>query len=172
MVKKQTANRPSKRRKAATKDVLSAPADQVRIPTRWRRHFAHLNDLRNRLRENRALLVRDANEEKPNFSQHMADAGTDTYDRDFALSILSSEQNALYEIEQALNRIKFGTYGICELTGKPIPAARLEAIPWARFSAAAEHELERRGEVGRTRLGAIHSLAKSELATEEPEEES
>ena len=70
-----------------------------------------------------------------------------------AIGILSSEQDALYEIEQALHRIRDGTYGICELSGKRIESERLQAIPWARFTAAAEKQLEKEGAVTRHRLG-------------------
>ena len=52
---------------------------------------------------------------------HQADAGSDAYDRDFALSLLSQEQDALYEIDQALKRIELGTYGVCEMSGKQFP---------------------------------------------------
>ena len=62
--------------------------------------------------------------------QHQGDAGSDAYDRDFALSVLAKEQDALYEVEQALYRIKTGTYGNCEISGHKIPTARLEAIPF------------------------------------------
>ena len=88
---------------------------------------------------------------------HMADAGTDTYDRDWALSMLSSEQNAVYEIEAAMEHIRNGTYGKCELSGKPIQPERLEAIPWTRFSAEAERELENNGMADRARLGKLGS---------------
>jgi RNA polymerase-binding transcription factor DksA len=90
----------------------------------------------------------------------MADAGTDTYDRDLALSLLSSEQDAVYEIEEALTRIRDGTYGVCELTGEPIEPDRLEAIPWTRFSTAAEKQLEREGGVKRARLNPRESVAR------------
>jgi DnaK suppressor protein len=60
-----------------------------------------------------------------------------------ALSLISSEQNALYEIDQALRRIRDGTYGICEATGKPIPEDRLNAVPWTRFTLEVEEQLER-----------------------------
>ena len=53
--------------------------------------------------------IEDANEENPTFSSHMADAGTDSYDRDLALSILSSEQDFLYQINQALDQRPKGT---------------------------------------------------------------
>ncbi|MEJ6647356.1 MAG: hypothetical protein QNL24_08550, partial [Akkermansiaceae bacterium] len=62
---------------------------------------------------------------------HQADAGTDSYDRDFALNVLSKEANALDEIKEALQRLELGTYGICESSGAKIPQARLEAIPFA-----------------------------------------
>jgi RNA polymerase-binding transcription factor DksA len=90
---------------------------------------------------------------------HLADAGTDSYDRDFALGMLSSEQDAVYEIEEALSRIQAGTYGRCELTGKPIEPARLEAIPWTRFNAGAERQLEREGGVKHARLGPRETVA-------------
>jgi RNA polymerase-binding transcription factor DksA len=60
-----------------------------------------------------------------------------------ALSLISSEQNALFEIDRAIRRIREGTYGICEATGKPIPADRLEAVPWTRFARDVEEKLER-----------------------------
>jgi len=65
---------------------------------------------------------------------HQADAGSDAYDRDFALSVLAKEQDALFEIEEALKRIQRGAYGVCEISGKKIPRARLEAIPFARLT--------------------------------------
>jgi RNA polymerase-binding transcription factor DksA len=109
-------------------------------------------------------LSKDALEQQPGFSSHMADAGTDTFDRDFALGMLSSEQDALYEIDEALNRIRDGTYSKCELTGKRIEAARLEAIPWTRFSAAAEKQLEREGALRKVRLGPRETVAKTEAS--------
>ena len=65
---------------------------------------------------------------------HIADAAADTFDRDLVSGLVSFEQDALYEIEADLKRIEDGSnYGICELTGRPIPWERLEANPWARF---------------------------------------
>ena len=75
------------------------------------------------------LRSRAEGSEASAFGMHQADAGSDAYDRDFALSLLSQEQDALYEIDQALKRIELGTYGTCEMSGKSISHARLEAIP-------------------------------------------
>ena len=74
---------------------------------------------------------------------HQGDAGSDAYDRDFALSVLAKEQDALYEIEQALRRIDRGAYGICEMSGKAIPQARLEAIPFARLTVECQAQWEK-----------------------------
>jgi RNA polymerase-binding transcription factor DksA len=92
------------------------------------------------------------------YSLHMADSGTDNFDRDFALNLLSSDQDAIYEIEEALKRIEKNTYGICELTGKTIPKARLTAIPWTRFTVEAQAQLEREGALRQRRLGSLGSI--------------
>ncbi len=83
----------------------------------------------------------------------MADAGTDTFDRDFALSLVSSEQEALSEIEAAIKRIRDGTYGICEITAKPISKERLLAVPFTRYSAEAQKQIERNRHHSRTQAG-------------------
>jgi RNA polymerase-binding transcription factor DksA len=76
------------------------------------------------------------------FGMHQADAGSEAYEKDFALSLLSQEQDALYEIEEALKRIENKTYGICEMSGKTIPLARLEAIPFARYTVECQTRFE------------------------------
>lgn len=89
-----------------------------------------------------ATLSRSSGNEPSVLKTHQADAASDTYDREFALSLLSHEQNALYEIDQALRRIALGTYGICEVSGQPIPRVRLEAIPFARFTVEVQSRIE------------------------------
>ncbi|MFP6857749.1 MAG: TraR/DksA C4-type zinc finger protein [Roseibacillus sp.] len=73
---------------------------------------------------------------------HQGDAGSDAYDRDFALNLLSKEQDALQEIQSALERIAEGMYGICGISGKKIPQARLEAIPFARLTVECQSKWE------------------------------
>ncbi len=89
------------------------------------------------------LRSRAEGSEASAFGMHQADAGSDAYDRDFALSLLSKEQDALFEIDEALKRLDGGTYGTCEASGKPIPQARLEALPFARFTIECQAEYER-----------------------------
>jgi DnaK suppressor protein len=163
-----------KPRPSRTSDILgraTASASPPKIRAKWARHHRHLVELRNQLLLKAGKLAKEATEGTPNYSMHMADAGTDSFDRDFALSMLSSDQDALYEIEEAIKRIESGAYGICELTGKPIPESRLEAIPWARFSADAQRQLEREGVLHRKHLSAFSTLPAAETAEAEDGEE-
>src|SRR5437762_12117146 len=107
------------------------------------------------------------------FGMHQADAGSDAYDRDFALSLLSQEQDALYEIDQALKRIELGTYGVCEMSGKQIPRARLEAIPFARFTVKCQSQLEKQNKASRVRqsVTSLFGLTEEEEAPETEEEQ-
>lgn len=159
---------PPQKPRAATQDVVGADRSPERIRPKWRSHYNRLVELREHLLRHQADLSKDAIEEQPGFSTHMADAGTDTYDRDLALGMLSSQQDALYEIDEALNRIRNGSYAICELSGKPIEPSRLEAIPWTRFSLAAEKQLESQGGFKRARLGPRETVVRT--STKAPEE--
>jgi DnaK suppressor protein len=129
-----------------------------RIKPEWQKYYNHLLELREQLMHQMNGLAKDSAQEIPGYSLHMADSGTDNFDRDFALSLLSSDQDAVYEIEEALKRIERNTYGVCELTGKPIPKARLEAIPWTRFTVQAQAQLEREGALRQRRLGQLGTV--------------
>ena len=118
------------------------------------------------------LRSRAEGSEASAFGMHQADAGSDAYDRDFALSLLSQEQDALYEIDEALKRIELGTYGKCEMSGKPIPHARLEAIPFARFTVECQSQLEKQSRAARVRpsVTSLFGLTEEEGAESEEEE--
>jgi DnaK suppressor protein len=118
------------------------------------------------------LRSRAEGSEASAFGMHQADAGSDAYDRDFALSLLSQEQDALYEIDQALKRIELGTYGKCEMSGKPIPRARLEAIPFARFTVECQSQLEKQNRASRVRqsVTSLFGLTEEEGGDAEEEE--
>ena len=62
---------------------------------------------------------------------HMADAGTDTFEMDFSMEQLESKENLIYDIDQALIKMEKGTYGECEECNKTITLERLRAIPFA-----------------------------------------
>ena len=144
---------------------------QVKIKAEWNKYYRNLLDLRERLLHQMSGLAKESAQEMSNYSLHMADSGTDNFDRDFALSLLSSDQDAIYEIEEALKRIEKKTFGICELTGKQIPRTRLDAIPWTRFTVEAQGQLERDGALRQRRLGALGSVDSTGGVEVEEEEE-
>jgi DnaK suppressor protein len=153
---------------AATKPSLSV---SEHIKPDWVKYHRILLDLRDRLLDQMSGLAKESTEEINSYSLHMADSGTDNFDRDFALSLLSSDQDAIYEIEEALKRIEKGTYGVCELTGKQIPRARLDAIPWTRFTVEAQMQLEKEGALRQRRLGALGTIDNVGVSEVEEEEE-
>ena len=162
----------STRTRASSLDILGGISKAPKVNPKWREQYDHLVTLRDELMRRKEDLTEQAKEETPAFSLHMADAGTDQYDQDFSLSMISSDQNALYEIEEALSRIRSGTYGICELTGSTIESERLQAIPWTRFSMEAQRQLEENGSVTRTKLSPRATLGEAESAEEEEEDDS
>lgn len=117
------------------------------------------------------LRSRAEGSEASAFGMHQADAGSDAYDRDFALSLLSQEQDALYEIDQALKRIELGTYGICEMSAKHIPRTRLEAIPFARFTVECQSQLEKQNKMSRVRQSVTSLFGLTDDEGGEGEEE-
>lgn len=117
------------------------------------------------------LRARAEGSEASAFGMHQADAGSDAYDRDFALSLLSQEQDALYEIDEALKRIDLGTYGKCEMSGKPILRARLEAIPFARFTVECQSQLEKQSKASRVRQSVTSLFGLTDDEAREGEEE-
>lgn len=147
---------------------------EVKIRPEWQKFYDRLIELRDQLTKQMDGLAKESAQELAGYSLHMADSGTDNFDRDFALSLLSSDQDAVYEIEEALKRIERNTYGVCELTGKPIPRTRLEAIPWTRFTVQAQAQLEREGALRQRRLGAlgtVDTVGVSEVESDDDEAE-
>ena len=136
------------------------------VPEKFKRYHKLLVDLRSHLtedieRHSEETLKRSAKDDAGDLSaygQHMADAGTDTFDRDFALSMVASEQEALAEIDAAIKRINEGTYGICEITQKPIAKERLLAVPFTRYSAEAQKNIERNRLRSRTQAGLLGEM--------------
>jgi len=185
-----TAKKPIKKAAAPARKVGPATAASIlggvgstqeehngapKIKAEWAKYYKNLLDLRERLMNQMSGLAKESAEEMSSYSLHMADSGTDNFDRDFALSLLSSDQDAIYEIEEALKRIEKDTYGVCELTQKPIPKARLDAIPWTRFTVEAQAQLEREGALRQRKLGALGTVdsvgaTETEDEGDEPEE--
>ena len=149
-----------KGKKGTTTKTVAANG-MPKVKPEWVKYYKILMELRERLKSQMAGLAKESAEEIAGYSLHMADSGTDNFDRDFALSLLSSDQDAVYEIEEAMQRIEKKTYGVCELTGKAIPKARLDAIPWTRFTVDAQMQLEKDGALKSRRLGNLGSVDSS-----------
>ena len=145
--------------------------DLRKVKSEWQMFYDRLLELREQLLRQMDGLAKESAQELPSYSLHMADSGTDNFDRDFALSLLSSDKDAVYEIEEALKRIERGTYGVCELTNKTIPKARLEAIPWTRFTVEAQAQLERDGALRQRRLGTLGSIDTAAVPDVETDDE-
>lgn len=144
----------AKKRQAAAAVEPDRPPKTLKLSKEDAAKFRKLLlDLRDHLIDGVSFLAsdnlkrshRDASGELSGYSLHMADAGTDNFDREFALSLVSNEQEALYEIEEALKRLDQNTYGICGNCEKQIVKARLEAVPFARLCVNCQSGIEREG---------------------------
>lgn len=153
--------RPGLKRKPLIQSGPSAPSrsslamhagDQPRKSVLDKRQLARFEEI---LRRKRGELAGDVNTLETealmsqsgslsHLPQHMAEQGSDAYGQSLSLDLAAADRRLIKEIDDALERIRGGTYGICELTGKPIRIERLEELPWARYSIEAARELERR----------------------------
>jgi RNA polymerase-binding transcription factor DksA len=174
-VKKETK---APARAAVNHVQVLTPAKSVEIKDPFlKRQKEKLLQLRDGMLDSMTGVARDTlrsraeGSEASAFGMHQADAGSDAYEKDFALSLLSQEQDALYEIEEALKRIESGAYGVCEMSNKAIPHARLEAIPVARFTVECQQQLEKENR-GRRRWDTAPQFMDSAEAFADEEEES
>jgi RNA polymerase-binding transcription factor DksA len=138
------------------------------------RQRQRLLELKDTLLDSMRGVARDnlhAGSETSAFGMHQADAGSDAYDRDFALSMLSKEQGSLYEIDEALKRIEDGSYGVCDICEKPIRHDRLEALPFTRYTVECQAELEKRQHHHSVRphINSLFGLTEEETEGEEEE---
>ncbi len=84
------------------------------------------------------------------------DAALDSSQNEINSQLAELESRELAQVEEALKRMEDGTYGICEASGKPIPLARLQALPYATLCIEAQRELEKHGEFGTPDWGEIY----------------
>ena len=87
---------------------------------------------------------KDAAGDISGYTYHMADVATDTYDREFCLSLASSGREQIFELDDALKKIEEGTFGICETCKSSIAKVRLKAVPNARFCVKCQNKQEKR----------------------------
>jgi DnaK suppressor protein len=91
-------------------------------------------------------LTRDNDDEGGAARNHMGDEGSNDYERERLASIQSEMNVRVQLIEAAQQRIADGTYGICQRCGKKIPAARLEAMPFAAYDIACQEIVDAEAE--------------------------
>ena len=149
---------PASKKKAAKPEPVKAkdegPTDAQIAAIKTKLTAKELGEYKKILLEARAELIarvtgledealRSSGGNLSNMPLHMADIGTDTFDQDLAIGMAETERELLREIDEALERIPTKTYGVCQLTGKPIPKARLDAKPWAKYTIEAARQLEK-----------------------------
>ncbi len=163
-VKKAAPTKPAAKKTAAKKTVQSpvrpivsktAPAKAVKVRAFRREELAAFRSMLQQQLElvqgNLNALAGDNLKRSPlestgdisTHSTHMADHGTDNFDRELALSLASSRQDSIYDIEDAIRRIDDGEYGTCEACEKPVERARLKALPFAKKCVACQNAAER-----------------------------
>ena len=176
------AAKPVKLAEKPIEHARPGPMKPVKLTPFMKLQKERLMALRDTILDSMAGVAKDTLRSRPEgseasaFGMHQADAGSDAYDKDFALSLLSQEQDALYEIEEAVKRVNNGTYGTCEMSGKPIPHLRLEALPFARFTVQCQSDLEKNKRFSRSRVpvtslfGLTENEGESDGDADEPEE--
>ena len=116
--------------------------DQNRFRTLLEQERTRLTDLRGSLAETTEDVERDPTGD-PSTGGHVADAGSEMFERSRDLSIVQDIDAQLADIEHAAARLANGEYGTCEACGRPIAQARLEARPAARFCVEDQQGAER-----------------------------
>ena len=149
-------------KEAPIKKAEPKPSKPVKLVGFAKKQYQRLLDLRDGIVDAMSGITHDTLKntdgmETGGGGMHTGDAGSDAYDRDFALNLLAKEQDALSEIEQAITRCETGKYGICEMSGEKIPNERLEAIPFARYTVQCQAHWEKTNQNGR------HTQSKSEF---------
>jgi len=147
---------PKRKKKSApapSSPSAALPTEQVILTTKTKLPKSDLDHYREILLRHRRELVgrvtgledealRSSGGNLSNMPLHPADIGTDTFDQDFALGMAASDRQLLQEIDEAIERIEQRTYGVCQMTGKPIPKTRLDAKPWAKYTVEAARLVE------------------------------
>ena len=97
----------------------------------------------NRQRDALSRSPREQSGDLSGYSIHLADSASDSYDREFSISLASREQRILNDVNAALSKIRNGEYGTCELCARTIDETRLAAMPYARLCLACKERQEK-----------------------------
>ncbi len=128
-----------------------------KISQQWHWHYLKLQAIRESLLADRARQLAAGADLKASGGDPV-DHAADEFNHDLTLGILAQEEDAIHEVNDALRRILDGTYGICQMTGQPIPDSRLRVVPWTRYTKEALESLERQNQKPRPHLAGVSSL--------------
>ena len=130
-----------------------------KIAPKWHRLYDKLIGKRDELIDTIKEASEKAREISPDpIQREPADVGTATFQQDELLGSATLDQELLEEVNEAISRMENGSYGVCQLTGEPIPMERLEAIPWTRFTLEAQEKMESEGTATKAAIGPLGNL--------------
>jgi len=149
---------------STTADILGSNRNTGSF-RRWSKQYAELCAERDR------LMARDFSTQESSTVKldDFSDAAADESQRGLSFVTARATHTSIMDVLEAIRRIESGTYGICELTGKPIEPERLNAIPWARYSLEGQHELEKAGLAQRHALPGLEIVNEPTLAEDAAE---
>lgn len=155
--RKTAKSKPARVRAMKAGPLRIAPL-KIKVPKKYRPIYDALGRLRDRITRQINFLATDNLKRNQNDAEvdfRSEEQGTDNFDRDFALNRVSLDQDIIFEIDEALNRIQMGTYGICENCGRSIERARMSALPYSRMCV----KCQSKSEIGRKQHRALETGA-------------
>lgn len=163
-VKMQPAPKSSKMQPVPARTKLSAAP--VRVSHLDSKTLERIRDILIKMRDRLTGQISALSDESLKYiDDSSSEDRTDDFDREFALNLVSTEQESVFEIDSALRRIKEGTYGMCDFCGCPVEKARLQALPFARMCIKCQSASEK----GRTRFRPFGEALEQGVEQEAPE---
>ena len=146
---RETLTAEEKARVKKLKETLALLKTDPEWPTFLQEQKQALLNLRDELLPNMQNVTRDhlrsgASNVSSSSGQHIGDAGSEAEVRDLTIRLLDKDREQLFEIDAALERIRRGTYGICEISLDPIPKKRLQVRPFCRLTVKCQEEYEKK----------------------------
>jgi DnaK suppressor protein len=121
--------------------------DKATAAKRLEEERTRLQGIREGIQRERDDAIADAGGELSSVDQHPGDSGTETFEMEKNVSLLEQVDDELLEVEAAVQRLERGSYGTCQVCGRPIGDERLEAMPATRFCVEDQAKAERQGGV-------------------------
>ena len=117
--------------------------DKAKASRRLKEERTRLQGIRDDLQREQEEATSETGGELSSVDQHPGDSGTETFEMEKNVSLLEQVDDELLEVEAAVQRLERGTYGTCQVCGRPIGDERLEALPATRFCVEDQAKAER-----------------------------